>query len=200
MAAGKPCRCCPGGSALHERLGIVKPCNNFTMIIFLSKHDWDSYQSGAGAGAKGGVWCEGWARCAACAGSAGWRGARGAGPGKLQRGLVLQTSLGGSSIRRFAPCCLSGRAASEAKQKERCCLPTFKFLRFPCSKILTREPAETKRDLCHLAGGVAALSKPLTKTPLQAGKAWLRGPDWGNESPPLGAPSSKAFQRLLPAE
>lgn len=43
-ATGKPCRCCPGGSALHKCLGIVKLCNSFTMIIFLSKHDWDSYQ------------------------------------------------------------------------------------------------------------------------------------------------------------
>lgn len=45
MAAGKPCRCCPGGSALPERLGTVELRNNLTTIIFLSKHDWVSYQA-----------------------------------------------------------------------------------------------------------------------------------------------------------
>lgn len=54
----------------------------------------------------------------------------------------------------------------------------FKFWRFPCFRILTQDPAEAKkdpadakRDLCHLSrgvalsiGGVAALTKPMTKT------------------------------------
>lgn len=89
MAAGKPCRCCPGGSALHEHLKTVKLCNNFTMIIFLSIHGLNFYQ----ALKQKHMQYEGWVRCAVCAGSRGQRNARGTGPGKVWRGLARQTSL-----------------------------------------------------------------------------------------------------------
>lgn len=43
LDAGQPCRCCPGGSALHKCLGMAKPRNNFMIIIFLLKHGWNCH-------------------------------------------------------------------------------------------------------------------------------------------------------------
>lgn len=101
--------------------------------------------------------------------------------GEDQHSRPVWKYLAGSSVQRFAPCYLLGRLTSEVEQRESCCMPTFKLSWFPYFRILTQDPAEAKRHSHHLAGAVAACSKPMMKM------LWflpaLCAPRWGNESP-----------------